>query len=83
MESGILTGDVLAQAFETAEKGKSFVSIHAIEEIYDDYDEDNLFTSTDKDIIEKYANSNMGTYPVAYVDGRFRNMVEINSCFAD
>jgi hypothetical protein len=83
MESGILSGDVLALAFETAEKGKSFVSIHAIAEIYDDYSEDNLFTSEDKDEIEKYANSNMETYVVAYVDGRFRSMVEISSCLED
>jgi hypothetical protein len=82
-ESGVLTGDVLAQARDMAEKAKAFVTIHAIEDIYEDCgSEDVLFTNENRDLIEKYANSNMGTYPVAYVDARW-SYTEVTSCFSD
>jgi hypothetical protein len=83
VESGILSGDVLAQAYEMASMGKSFVRINVIEHVYEDCGtEDALYVDDNKEVLERYANSNVETFAVAYVHGRFGDP-DISSCLEE
>jgi len=76
VQSEVLSGDVLEKAYNMALEGRCYVSILAIEHVYEDLEE---CLYTPEGAIDADANRNLNTYHVAFVTGRWNDSPVIST----